>query len=206
MVLACIEVLATLINVDDETFVKDEVDDDLERDDEDLVAVEKVAEDRRDEVDEVLTEEDEGLEEEEDDDDEEEDLIEGRKEEDGDLVEDEGVNELERGATDDSRLQALREAETAATRSTVDKGREETFLVLDDVFLEVVEAFFVEMGVPFWVVDTFTDEETFLLVEVAFFEEVTVIFFVVESAFTVEVLLIVEVARLTWEEEAGRNI
>lgn len=203
MVLACIEVLATLINVDDETFVKDEVDDDLERDDEDLVAVEKVAEDRRDEVDEVLTEEDEGLEE---DDDDEGDLIEERKEEDGDLVEDEGMNELERGATDDSRLQALREAETAATRSTVDKGREETFLVLDDVFLEVVEAFFVEMGVPFWVVGTFSDEETFLLVEVAFFEEVTVIFFVVESAFTVEVLLIVEVARLTWEEEAGRNI
>jgi hypothetical protein len=122
-------------------------------------------------------------------------------------------------------LQALREAGTEATRSTVER-REETFLVLE-VFREVVGAF-VEMGDPFTVVDTFLDDEdSFTLVEVAFLEEevtflevivvllvevafleVTVIFFVEVDALTVKVLLIVEVARLAWweEEEAGRNI
>jgi hypothetical protein len=115
----------------------------------------------------------------------------------------------------------LREAGTEATLSTVEGMREETFLVLE-VLMEVVGAF-VDMGVPFAVVDTFFDEEeTFLLVEVAFFEEevifllveviffvVTVTFFVEVDGLTVEVILIVEVTRLTLEEEeeeAGRNI
>lgn len=121
-------------------------------------------------------------------------------------------------ATDDSRLQALREAGTVATLSTVEREREETFLVLE-VFWEVVDAF-VETGVPFRVVDTFDVEEDFLLVELVFCEEeedfllvevafeLTVVFFVEEDALTVEVVLTVEVARLTWEEEeeAGWNI
>merc|ERR1712093_435518 len=114
-------------------------------------------------------------------------------------------------ATDDSRLHALREAGTVATLSTVDREREETFLVLE-VFWEVVAS--VEIGVPLTLVDTFNVEEDFLLVEVVFLVEeedfllvevafeVTVVFFVEEDALTVKVTLIVEVARLVWEEEA----
>jgi hypothetical protein len=121
-------------------------------------------------------------------------------------------------------LQALREAGTEATLSTVEGMREETFLVLEVVLWEVAGAF-VDMGVPFAVVDTFFDEEkTFLLVEDALLEEevifllVEVAFFVVTATFfvevdglTVEVILTVEVTRLTVEEEeegeeAGRNI
>lgn len=194
MLLACLVVLALLVNVD-EVFLNDE--DDLEEllgwDDEVLEAEE------REEAGVALA-------------DVEDALVDdaGLREEDVLMGDDEDLGELKGDATDDSRLQALREAGTVATLSTVEGEREETFLVLE-VFWEVVEAF-VEIGLPFRLVDTFNVEEDFLLVEVVFKEEedflldevafeLTVVFFVEEDALTVEVVLIVEVARLTWEEE-----
>lgn len=194
MLLACLVVLASLVNVN-EVFLNDE--DDLEEllgwDDEVLVVEE------REEAGVALA-------------DVEDALVDdaGLREEDVLMGDDEDLGELKGDATDDSRLQALREAGTVATLSTVEGEREETFLVLE-VFWEVVEAF-VEIGLPFRLVDTFNVEEDFLLVEVVFKEEedflldevafeLTVVFFVEEDALTVEVALIVEVARLTWEEE-----
>lgn len=212
MLLACLVVLALLVNVD-EVFLND--DDDLEEllgwDDEDLEVEEwEEAGVALDDVEGAL-EDDASL-----------------REEDDLMGDDEDLGELKGDATDDSRLHALREAGTVATLSTVEGEREETFLVLE-VFWEVVEAF-VEIGLPFRLVDTFNVEEDFLLVEVVFVEEedflllevvfieeedflldevafeLTVVFFVEEDALTVEVVLIVEVARLTWEEEAGWNM